>query len=198
MRSLAISEKSLGPNHPNRGWNRSVRSVDRGYSGSLSCLLLKKVSILEMVTTVQVLVGVNPPRRISDRTERPIRDPPRPSVGLTWRWRCPKHKGKGCQSQSDRAADRHQHRRRQGIPRHAGRLCRIRNKFAKRAPTRGDCESKASWRLQGPPRINLHVGGSKTKSRWYGRFGDRKVARYWPGIGISSVGGTAWSVALRS
>ena len=43
-------------------------------------------------------------------------------------------KAKGASSKGDRAADRHQHGRRQVLPRHAGRLRRVRDQPAARAP----------------------------------------------------------------
>src|SRR3954453_989281 len=56
----------------------------------------------------------------------------------------------GC-AEGDRAAGRHRHRGRQGVPRHAGRVRRVRDQPAPGAPARGDRGGEGAGPLNRPP-----------------------------------------------
>ena len=95
----------------------------------------------------------------------------------------PRAEGEGGHAQGHRPADRHRLRRRQGVPRHAGRVRRVRDQPAPRAPARGHRCRQGPRRLQGPQTVDRPA---KVRQLAAKGVGGTEIARAL-GIGRASV-----------
>jgi hypothetical protein len=87
--------------------------------------------------------------------------------------------------EGDRAADRHQHRRRQVLPRHAGRVRRIRDEPAPRAPAQGIAKAKAAGVYKGRPASIDATQVRAMKAQGLGRIRDREGPQDRPRVSLS-------------